>query len=113
MRLMPQDYPQYNSCNGTAMKGNGCLVDKVSGYLYEMVTQNMCARMKEKKSFRREKIIFVTALDLIMCLKQIKYERWLLTCVPISELRSHSQSYYPSHSQHVFYKIQVVVHASK
>ena len=33
-----------------------------------------------------EKIRFVTALDLIKCLKQIKEQRLLLTCAPISIL---------------------------
>ena len=36
-----------------------------------------------------EEIRFVTALDLIKCLKQIKLQRLLLTCAPISELPSY------------------------
>ena len=31
---------------------------------------------------------FVTALDLIKCIKQIKYQTLLLTCAPISKLPS-------------------------
>ena len=44
-------------------------------------------RMHEGKYVFSEKIIgSVTALDLIDCLKQIKQQRFLLTCAPISEL---------------------------
>ena len=42
---------------------------------YQMVTQNMCARMKENISFLREKYPTVTALDLVKCLKQNKKQR--------------------------------------
>ena len=40
--------------------------------------------MKENKSFRRKKQRFVTALDLIKCLKQIKLHKLILTRPPIS-----------------------------
>ena len=36
-----------------------------------------------------EKNLFVTALDLIRCLKQIKYKRLLLMCAPIPGLTSN------------------------
>ena len=40
--------------------------------------------MKENRSFRKGKNPdFVTALDLIKCLKQVKYQRLLITCAPI------------------------------
>ena len=54
--------------------------------------------MKENWSFRRNKIRFVTTLDLIKCLKQIKYQRLLLTCTPISKLLK-----YPIRSSLYFY----------
>ena len=47
-----------------------------------MVTQNML------RPHEREKNRFVTALDLIKCLKQIKQQILLLTYAPISELPS-------------------------
>ena len=49
-----------------------------------MVTQNML-RTHEVKQVK--KIRFVTALVLIKCLKQIKMQRLLLPCAPISELQ--------------------------
>ena len=45
--------------------------------------------MTENSYFRIKSIRFVTALDLIKCLKHIKYLRLLLTCAPISELPSN------------------------
>ena len=39
--------------------------------------------------FEEKKKRFVTALDQITCLKQIKKHRLLLMCVPISELPSN------------------------
>ena len=44
-----------------------------------MVTQKMFG----------DKSQYVTALYLIECLKQIKWQRLILTCAPISELPSH------------------------
>ena len=50
-----------------------------------MVTQNML----KIGLFGGKLTRFVTALDLITCLKQIKQRRLLHTCVPISELLSN------------------------
>ena len=36
--------------------------------------------------FSKKKILFVTTLDLIKCLKQIKQQRLLTMCAPISVL---------------------------
>ena len=47
-----------------------------------MVTQKMLQKMHAGKQF-------VTSLDLVNCLKQIKEQRLLLTCTPISELPSN------------------------
>ena len=58
---------------------------------YISVYLRIChARMKDR--FFREKNRFVTALDLIKCLKQIKLQILLLTCSPISELTSNISS---------------------
>ena len=54
-----------------------------------MVTQNMLRMRERKYVFSDTNIRFVAALDLIKGLKQIKYERLLLTCAPISELPSN------------------------
>ena len=51
-----------------------------------MVTQNAC--MKIWGFFLEKKNRFVTALDLIKCLKQIKLHKFLLTCGPIFESSS-------------------------
>ena len=50
-----------------------------------MVTQNMLRTHYMKKSLWGEEKK-LTALDLIKCLKQIKYQRLILTCVPFSVL---------------------------
>ena len=49
-----------------------------------MATQNMLRTHKAKYVFSEKKIKFVTALNLIKCLKQIKLQRLLLPCAPIS-----------------------------
>ena len=55
-----------------------------------MVTRDMLRmRIKEKKVVSGKKIRVVTVLDLIKCLKQIKWQRLLLTYAPISELPSN------------------------
>ena len=54
-----------------------------------METQNILRTHGENWSFRRTNIQFVTALDPIQCLGQIKYQRLLLKCAPISELPSN------------------------
>ena len=56
-------------------------------YLYHMVTQDMLRT--HEIGISEKKIRFVTALDLIKYLKQIKYNRFLLTYAPISELPSN------------------------
>ena len=53
-----------------------------------MVTQNMLPSMKEKKVLLEEKVLSVIDLDLIKCLKQIKYHKLLLAYASISELPS-------------------------
>mgnify|MGYP007015800062 CR=1 FL=1 len=53
-------------------------------HVYYMLLKSM----KESRYFLRKNIQFVTALDLIKCLEQIKYQRLHLTCAPISELPS-------------------------
>ena len=54
-----------------------------------MVTQNML-RMHEGKLFFSQNITrFVTAFDLVKCLKQIKSQRLLPTFAPISEVPSN------------------------
>ena len=45
--------------------------------------------MKENRPFRRKKIRFTTALNLIKCLKQVKLRILLLTRVPVSGLPSN------------------------
>ena len=45
-----------------------------------MVTQNMFSTQKHR---------FVTALAIFKRLKQIRYQKLLLTCAPISKLPSH------------------------
>ena len=47
-----------------------------------------CEHMKENRSFWREKIT-VTALNLFKCLNQIRTQKLILTCAPISELPSN------------------------
>ena len=54
-----------------------------------MVARNMLRTLKAKCVFLEKKIRFVTALDLIECLREIKKMRLLLTCTPISELPSN------------------------
>ena len=46
-------------------------------------------RMQENRSVRQIKIRFVTALDRIKYLKQIKCHTLILTCAPFSELPSN------------------------
>ena len=53
-----------------------------------MITQIML-RTRKIAFFRIKKIRFVTALDLIKSLIQVKYQRLLHTCAPISELPSN------------------------
>ena len=48
-----------------------------------------CARMNENRTFRREKIQFVIALDLIKCLKQIKYRIYSLRAYLFFEFPSN------------------------
>ena len=75
------------------------MIEYVSGFLiakgfllFFMVlildgNSELVARMKEKKeAFRILNIRFVTTLDLIKCLKHIKYQRLLLKIAPISVL---------------------------
>ena len=50
--------------------------------------EHLKARIKENRSFRREKFRFVTAFDLIQYLKQCK-QILLLACESISELPSY------------------------
>ena len=45
-----------------------------------------------KMFFWGEKIPTVTALDVIKCLKQLKYKRLLFACGPISELPSNTST---------------------
>ena len=56
-------------------------------YLYHMVTHDMLRT--QEIGISEKKIRFVTDVDLIKCLKQIKHQRLLLTCTPISELPSN------------------------
>ena len=49
------------------------------------------AHARKKKGLFGEKIQFVTALDIIKCLKDIKWQRLLHMCAPISELPSNIQ----------------------
>ena len=53
-----------------------------------MVTRNMLCTHGGKVVFSVKKPQFVTALDLITCLKQIKKQKLLLTCAPLSKLPS-------------------------
>ena len=57
-----------------------------------MVIQNMLHTHEGKISFRRKKPRFVTVLHLIKYLKQVKYQRLLNTCAPISELPSDTST---------------------
>ena len=50
-----------------------------------MVAQNMLRTHEGNWALRRKKIRFMTALDLIKCLKQIKLQGLLLEFAPISE----------------------------
>ena len=61
-------------------KKTGEIGPSTSWQLYQLVT------------FRRKKIRFVTALDLIKCLKQIKYQILLLACAPISKVPSQTSA---------------------
>ena len=54
-----------------------------------MATQIMLRTHEDKYVFSDKNIRFLTALDLIKCLKQIKHQRWVLTCEPISGLLSN------------------------
>ena len=54
-----------------------------------MVTQNMLRTHGGKICLFGGKIRFVTALDLIKFLEQIRQQRLLLTCATISELPYH------------------------
>ena len=51
-----------------------------------MVTKKMLHPNENRAFLFGEK---VTALDLIKCIRQIKYQRLLLTCAPISKLPSN------------------------
>ena len=53
-----------------------------------MVIQIMLRAHKAKKVFSQRKKTYVTALAQIKCLKQITYQRLLLTCAPIHKLPS-------------------------
>ena len=54
-----------------------------------MVTQTMpCVRMTKSRYFLEKNVLFITTLDLIKHLKQIKLQLLLLTFAPISELPS-------------------------
>ena len=57
--------------------------------LYQKVTQNMLRTHEEILVCLEVKIRFFAALDIIKCRKEIRYQRWLLTCAPISELPYH------------------------
>ena len=50
-----------------------------------MVTYNKLRTHEGKLVFSVKKFRFVTAFDLVKCLKYIKKQRLLLTCAPISE----------------------------
>ena len=50
-----------------------------------MVT-NVAHACRKNSIFGEKKIRFVTALDLIKCRIQVKQQRLLVTCAPISEL---------------------------
>ena len=55
-----------------------------------MTIHNMLSPNEGKFIFpEEEKNHFVTSFNIITCLKQIKLQRMLLTCAPISELPSH------------------------
>ena len=58
-------------------------------YLYQMVTQNMWRTRVGKYVFSEEKKIFGTALDLVKCLKQVKWQKLLLPSTRNSELPSN------------------------
>ena len=59
--------------------------------------------------FGEQKIRFVTDLDLIKCLEQIKYQRLLRTCASISELLSNiSTLVYNLSKKYFLYKIKFV-----
>ena len=66
----------------------------VSGYLYKMVTQNMLRTHEGIYVFSVNRSRFVTALNLINCLKQMKWQRLLLTCKPISGVPSSIYKYH-------------------
>ena len=59
--------------------------------LYQ-VTKNMFRTHEEKQVFSEKKIRFVTALDLIKCLKQIKQQKLLLTCTSIYQTPSYKST---------------------
>ena len=63
----------------------GCM----DGIMVHMVTQNMLRTHEGIENFGFLKIRFVSGLDLIKCLKQIKLQRLLIPCAPISELPSN------------------------
>ena len=75
---------------------NAYLHDWLLPVLILNCTSEHVANQKKIDLFREKKIQFVTALDLIECLKQIKYQRLLLTYPPISELPPNisSMDYY-------------------
>ena len=73
------------------------LIPFIPWYLYKMVTQNKMRTHKRKKIFSENKIQFVTALDLIKGLKNVKQQRLLFTCAPISELPSNQSTMFYSH----------------
>ena len=57
-----------------------------------MVTQKMLRAHEKKKYFPGRN--FVTSRDLMKCLKQIKEQRLLRMCAPISELPSNYHAYF-------------------
>ena len=57
-----------------------------------MVTQIMLDTHEGRLALPDKNIRFVTALDLINCVDQIKYQKLLLTCAPISELPSNTST---------------------
>ena len=68
-----------------------------------MVTHYMFRTHEGKWVFSGKNIRFVTALDVIKCLKQIEKQLLRLKCAPLNELPSNiSTMPYPEHEQAAF-----------
>ena len=60
-------------------------------YIKEWISYAMCF-MVLHRSFLEKDIRLITAIDLIKWHKNIKLQRWLLTCAPISKLPSNKST---------------------